>query len=158
GSVERAARLDPGSRQHPGPSRGPQGELRVATARRPGRRSLVTPVQLEAARIAAGPGPSQADRPLDRLGIHGQVEHDVRLAGHDRLGKRGIAEAEPAALDSNDEPALGVLANDRLERLVEVHGPVRRALDLEVALEDSQGRASGPSEENLPEVPVEDGP
>ena len=45
--------------------------------------------------------------PLDRPGIAGDVEPDIRLVGQERLGQRRVAEPQPAAVDLDEEPMSG---------------------------------------------------
>lgn len=95
--------------------------------------------------------------PLDRSGPGGNVEPDIGLVGDDGINQRRVAESQPSPLDLDDEPMLGLLLDDRLERLVQVDPAVGAPLDVQLGPWQLQSHDFGWLEKDLPEVPADDG-
>ncbi len=100
----------------------------------------------------------ERDLPGDRARIGGDIEQDIRLVGDDRLRESLVPESEPAVIDLDDDLATGLVAQDRLEGLVQVDPAVLETLDVEHAVREGQRHDLGLGEEDLSEAPREIGP
>ncbi len=93
--------------------------------------------QVESLRLV---GPVQVDVPDDRSVEPAEVDRHIGSLGDDRLGESRVAEAKASVRNANEQPLLGVLADHRLERFVEVDRAVGEPLDVQIALFEQQSR------------------